>query len=196
VSALRRPEAAPRREATAEELGGEPEERSVIRSPIATLVALLAVVVIATGLAAWFRGEVEQLRNREGNDALVDVAATSQVVSDVEEALEAVYSYDVARLDENQRTARELITEDFSDDYEMLVEEVRGPAPDQPTVVSAVVVSSAVKLLDGDRAIVVAFIDQQATRGVDAEQSTVPARLTVTAERVDDRWKIAAIEIV
>lgn len=196
MSALRRPESTPRRQATAEGLDGERAERSVIRSPIATLVALLAVVVIATGLAVWFRGEAEQLRNREGNDALVDVAATSQVLSDVNEALEAVYSYEVARLDENERTARELITEDFSDDYGMLVEEVRRPAPDQPAVVSAVVVSSAVKLLDGDRAIVVVFIDQQATRGVDAEQPAVPARLTVTAERVDDRWKIAAIEIV
>jgi Mce-associated membrane protein len=89
-----------------------------------------------------------------------------------------------------------LITEDFSDDYQMLFDEVRQLAPDQPAVVSAVVANSAVKMLDGDRAIVVAFIDQQATRGVDAEQLAVPARLTVTAERVDDRWKIAAIEIV
>jgi Mce-associated membrane protein len=126
----------------------------------------------------------------------VDVAATAQVVRHVNAALEAVYSYDFARLDENERTARELITEDFSDDYQMLFDEVRQLAPDQPAVVSAVVANSAVKVLDGDRAIVVAFIDQQATRGVDAEQFAVPARLTVTAERVDDRWKIAAIKIV
>ena len=165
-------------------------------SPIATLVALLAVVIIAAGLAVWFRGETEQLRNRVGNDALVDVAATAQVVRHVNAALEAVYSYDFARLDENERTARELITEDFSDDYQMLFDEVRQLAPDQPAVVSAVVANSAVKVLDGDRAIVVAFIDQQATRGVDSEQLAVPARLAVTAERVDDRWKIAAIDIV
>ncbi len=169
---------------------------SSLRSPVATLVALLAVVVIATGLAVWFRGEAEQLRNREGNDALVDVAATAQVVNDVNRALEAVYSYDVARLDENERAARELITEDVTGDYRMLLDEVRRPAPDRPAVVSAVVTSSAVRFLDEDRAIVVAFIDQRATRGMDAEQPAVPARLTVTAERVDDRWKIAAIEIV
>ena len=170
--------------------------RAEIWSPIATLVALLAVVIIATGLAVWFRGETEQLRNRAGNDALVDVAATARVVSQVNAALEAVYSYDFARLDENERTARELITEDFSDDYQMLFDEVRQLAPDQPAVVSAVVADSAVKVLNGDRAVVVAFIDQQSTRGVDAEQFAVPARLTVTAERVDGRWKIAAIEVV
>lgn len=192
----RQPASTPRRDATAAELYGEREERSGIRSPIAALVALLAVVVIASGLAVWFRGEAEQLRNRAGNDALVDVVGTAQVLSHVDEALEAVYSYDFARLDENERTARELITEGFSDDYRMLFEEVRQLAPDQPAVVSAVVANSAVRLLDGDRAIVVAFIDQQTTRGVDTEQFAVPARLTVTAERVDDRWKIAAIEIV
>ncbi len=162
----------------------------------AALVALLAVVIIATGLAVWFRGEAEQLWNRAGNDALVDVATTAQVVNDVDEALEAVYSYDVARLDENERTARELITEDFSDDYRLLVDEVRQPAPDQPAAVSAVVASSAVRLLDGDRAIVVAFINQRVTGGVNAEQFAVPARLTVTAERVGDRWMIAAIDVV
>lgn len=187
---------APCREATVEEFDGEREERAGIRSPVATLVALLAVVIIAAGLAVWFRGEAEQLRNRAGNEALVDSAATAQVVSHVNEALEAVYSYDVARLDENERTARDLITEDFADDYQLLVDEVRQPAPDQPVVASAVVADSAVKSLDGDRAIVVAFIDQQATRGVDAERLTVPARLTVTAEWVDDRWKIAAIEVL
>ncbi|MCA1713359.1 MAG: hypothetical protein LC789_17655 [Actinobacteria bacterium] len=170
--------------------------RSGVRSPIAALVALLAVVIIATGLAVWFRGEAEQLRNRAGNDALVNVAATAEVVNHVNEALEAVYSYDLARLDENERATRELITEDFSDDYRMLVEEVRRPGPDRPAAVSAVVANSAVRLLDGDRAIVVAFIDQRATGGGNAEQFAVPARLTVTAERVDDRWKIAAIDVV
>ncbi len=165
--------------------------RAEIWSPIATLVALLAVVIIATGLAVWFRGETEQLRNRAGNDALVDVAATARVVSQVNAALEAVYSYDFARLDENERAAREVITTGFSTEFDRLFSQVRDLAPQQQAVVSATVTVSAVQEISGDRAVLVAFMDQQATTAANAEQTAAAGRLTVVGERVDGRWKIA-----
>ncbi|MGH4021490.1 MAG: hypothetical protein ACRDT0_20115 [Pseudonocardiaceae bacterium] len=166
------------------------------RTPVAALVALVAVLVIAAGLAAWFRGEANQLWDSGSaqNTALVDVGTTAQVAGQVGDALETVYSYDFSRLDENERAARQVITGKFAGDFGELFGQVRELAPPQQAVVTATVASAAVKVLDGDRATVVVFLDQQATRGVDAEQLVAAGRLTVSAERVGGRWKIADVD--
>jgi Mce-associated membrane protein len=63
-------------------------------------------------------------------------------------------------------------------------------------VVSATVTHAAVKEITGDRAVVGVFVDQQATRAApdaQSQQLAAAGRLTVTGERVDGRWKIAAV---
>jgi Mce-associated membrane protein len=130
------------------------------------------------------------------NTALVDVAGTSAAAGQLSDALETVYSFDFARLDENERAAREVITPGFAAEFDRLFAEVRQRAPEQQAVVSATVTLSAVKELTGDHAVLVAFVDQQATRAApDAESRQLAAagRLTVTGERVDGRWKIASV---
>jgi Mce-associated membrane protein len=52
----------------------------------------------------------------------------------------------------------------------------------------------AVKVLDGDRAIVVVFIDQQASRGTQAQPLLAAGRLSVIAQRVAGSWKIADVK--
>lgn len=179
---------------TVEPPGDVPQPRTGL---IATLVALVIVLVIATVLAAWFRGEVVQLRESgaASNEALVDVGATAQAAGQVSDALETVFSYDFARLDESEQAAREVITGEFVADFEEQFEQVRDLAPDQQAVVTATVQDIAVKVLQDDRAVLLAFLDQQTTRGADLRQAAAAAgRLTVTAELVDGRWKIAAVE--
>lgn len=166
------------------------------RGTVATLVALVAVFLVAMTLAVWFRGEADGLRSRAdtNNTALLDAQATSQVNSQISAALETVYSYDFSSLDANQAAAGEVITGRFTDDYRALFAEVRELAPQQQAVVSAVVVNSAVKVLDGDRAVLVVFLNQQGTKGATGEQIAAAGRLTVTAQQVAGQWKIAAVE--
>lgn len=166
------------------------------RGNIATLVALVAVFLVAMTLAVWFRGEADGLRSRAdtNNTALVDAQATAQVNSEISAALETVYSYDFSTLDADQAAAGEVITGQFTEDYRALFAEVRELAPQQQAVVSAVVVNSAVKVLDGDRAQLVVFLNQQGTKGATGEQIAAAGRLTVTAQQVDGQWKIAAVE--
>jgi Mce-associated membrane protein len=52
----------------------------------------------------------------------------------------------------------------------------------------------AVKSLDGDRAIVLVFLDQQAHQGGEGNPLRATGRLSITAQRVDGRWKIADTE--
>ncbi len=164
--------------------------------PAAVLVIGVLVMVIMLGLAAWFRGAANQLSGSAAasNSALVDAGTTAEVSGQVQAAVERIYSYDFARLDDNERAAGELITGAFTEDYREQFGVVRQLAPAQQAVVVATVLDLAVKVLDGDRAIVVVFLDQQASRGVEAPQLSVAGRLTVTAQRVDGSWKIADVE--
>jgi Mce-associated membrane protein len=163
---------------------------------VATLVGALASLVIALGLAAWFRGEANQLLGSAAasNDALVDVATTGQVSGQVRDAVQRVFSYDFARLDDNERAASDVITGPFARDYHQQFARVRELAPQQQAVVMATVPALAVKMLDGDRAIVVLFIDQRANRSGQAQPLLAAGRLTVAAQRVDGSWKIAEVE--
>lgn len=175
-----------------------PAENGAMRSGLtATLVTLVIVLVIATVLAAWFRGEVVQLRESAAasNEALVDVGATAQAAGQVSDALETVFSYDFARLDESEQAARDVITGEFVADFEEQFEQVRELAPDQQAVVTATVRNIAVKVLHDDRAVLFAFLDQQSTRGAGVQQAAAAAgRLIVTAQLVDGRWRIAGVE--
>lgn len=161
-----------------------------------TVPVLAAVLVVLLALAAFFGIATASLRGTPAaaNTALTDLGATSEVSSQLGDGLEALYSYDFARLDENERAAREVITDGFTPQFERLFAQVRDLAPQQQAVVSAVVSVSAVQLIEGDRAVLVAFMDQQATTAASAEQVAASGRLTVTGELVDGRWKIAGVE--
>jgi Mce-associated membrane protein len=163
---------------------------------VATLVGVLATLVIALGLTAWCRGEAHQLlgTSAASNDALVDVATTGQVSGQVRDAVQCVFSYDFARLDDNERAAADVITGPFGRDYHQQFARVRELAPQQQAVVVATVPALAVKVLDGDRAIVVVFIDQRANRSGQAQPLLAAGRLTVAAQRVNGSWKIADVE--
>ncbi|MGH3752093.1 MAG: hypothetical protein ACRDRP_05255 [Pseudonocardiaceae bacterium] len=163
---------------------------------VATLAGLVAVLVIAVGLALWFRGAADRLLGSAAasNDALVDAGTTAEVTGQVRDAVHRVFSYDFARLDDNERAAADVITGPFTQDYREQFARVRELAPAQQAVVVATVPALAVTMLDGDRAILVVFLDQSASQGGQATPLLAAGRLAVTAQRVDGRWKIADAE--
>lgn len=174
-----------------------PPTQQVVVSPrrltgVATLVGLVAALIIALGLAAWFRGETNQLLGSAAtsNDALVDATATAEVSEQTREAIQRVFSYDFARLDDDERAAANVMTGPLVEEYHQQFAQVRLLAPDQQAVVVAAVPALAVRMLDGDRAIVVAFIERQAKQG---PQPQPLLGLTVTAQRLGGSWKIADV---
>lgn len=173
-----------------------PAQRVSSRWLIPGRVGLVAVMVISLGLAAWFGAEEDQLRASAvtSNGALLDVAATAQVTGQVRDAVERVFSYDFARLEDNERAAAAVITGPFARDYRGQFARVRELAPGQQAVVVATVPALAVKVLDGDRAVLVVFVDQQASRGAQAQPLLAAGRLSVTAHRVSGSWKIADVK--
>jgi Mce-associated membrane protein len=161
------------------------------------LPALAAALVVLTAAAVFLGIANAQLRGTPSaqNAALVDVGATAQVTQQLGEALRTVYSFDFARLDQNEAAARTVITPPFQAQFDQLFGQVRKLAPQQQAVVTATVASSAVREIDGDRAVLVVFLDQQATRaqGDQPRQLAAAGRLTVTGQLVDSTWKIADV---
>ena len=162
----------------------------------AVRVALVAVSLSALGTAVWLHGQTNALLGSAAmsNRALLDPGRTAEVSGQVRDAVERVFSHDFARLDDNERAATAMITGPFAADYRRQFARVRQLAPGQQAVVVATVPALAVKLLDGDRAVVVVFIDQQANRGGQAQPLLAAGRLRVTAQRVTGSWKIADVQ--
>lgn len=181
-----------KRRATADPVARGPRRQV----PIPVLAGGLVLLV---GLAVFFGVADAQVRGTASaqNTALVDIATTAQVSQQVTDALKTVYSFDYTRLDQNEAAARAVITPAFATEFDELFKQVRQLAPQQQAVVTATVNLSAVKSINGDTAVLLVFLDQQATRaqaGNQPQQLAAAGRLTVTAQRVDGTWKIADVQ--
>ncbi|HEX3257184.1 MAG TPA: hypothetical protein VHS35_01645 [Pseudonocardia sp.] len=175
-----------------------PRLAAVRRRPV-PLAALVGALVLLLGLAVFFAVENAQVRGTPSaqNTALVDIGTTAEVSQQVTAALKTVYSFDYTRLDQNEAAARAVITPAFADQFDQLFRQVRELAPQQQAVVTATVNLVGVQSINGDRATLLVFLDQQATRaqaGAGPQQLAAAGRLTVTAQRVDGTWKIAAVD--
>ncbi|MGI5127344.1 hypothetical protein ACQEVB_11090 [Pseudonocardia sp. CA-107938] len=164
----------------------------IVWGAVAVVLALLASVFGAM----WFNREHN---GPAANHALIDVGATSLVAQQVGEAVKTIYSYDFARLDENEKNARAVITPEFEQQFTQLFGEVRARAPQQKAVVTATVALTGVRELSDDTAVLVIFMNQIATRTAEngpAQQLASAGRLTVTAKKVDGTWKVADVQAV
>ncbi|GAB3735602.1 membrane protein [Amycolatopsis oliviviridis] len=156
-------------------------------------VASLAVAVVMAGLAGWFAIEARDATSvLAHNTALTDVATTAEVSDQVGKALGTVFSYRYDDPAKSERAAKEVLTGPALGQYDQLFAQVRGLAAEQKLVVTSTPVVSGVKVLDGDRASLLVFLDQTGVRG-DGQSSTGAAQLSVSAERSDGRWRITAL---
>jgi Mce-associated membrane protein len=153
---------------------------------------LAAVVVLALGCAVWFGIETASLSPGD-NQALVDTAATSDVSSQVSDAVKAVFSYDYANLPRTERAASEVLTGEAVGQYRDQFASARTRATAEKLVRTTTVRAVGVRTLVGDDASLLLFLDQQTvTQGGGAPSSSV-AQLAVTAKRIDGRWKLASM---
>lgn len=184
---------------TGPELAPRRRRRPLLRGRVSAVPLLAVALVVCTAAAVVFGIADARLRGTPSasNAALVDVAASTQATEQLTDALKTIYSYDYARLDENEKASRAVITPAFADQFGKLFAQVRELAPQQQAVVTATVPLAALRSLEGDHAVLVAFMDQQATRvasGGQPSQLAASGRLTVTGEKVDGQWKIADVQ--
>lgn len=174
-----------------------PRAEKRTRRPVPTLV-LVGLLVVLTAGAVFFGIANAAVRGTPAaqNSALVDVGATAQATQQLGDAVKTVYSYDFARLDQNEAAARAVILPSFEAQYNQLFGQVRKLAPQQQAVVTATIATSAMREIDGDKAVLVMFLDQQVTRAQagQPQQLAAAGRLTVTGQLVDGTWKISDVQ--
>ena len=156
---------------------------------------LVGLTVVCTVLAVVFGMQAAQLRGdgAGSNQALADAAATSEVNGQISDAVAKVFSYDFADTAKTEKAANELLVGDAVGKYNELFATIKEQAPKQKLVVTTTVKTSAVKLLQDDRAEVLLFVDQNAVRTDSGENNIGPAQILVGAEKQGDQWKINQI---
>lgn len=175
---------------------GVEEADGARRSSAARRKAVVAVLVTALLLAGggFFYG-AHQLRSTPSarNHALTDTAATTRVGGDVGEGLARIFSYTPTGPDAAERAAGTVLGGRAARQYADLFAQVRASLVEQRITLSTQAVRTGVIELDGDRAVLLVFLDQVSRRGKGAATS-VAAQLTVTAQFQGDRWLIVDIK--
>lgn len=147
------------------------------------LPLLLAVLTLAVaGAATWFALTVP------ADDEVL--AATRTAQASAERAIVPVLSYDHETLEEDRADAVQYLTGSFRDEYERLFTQIEENAPSTRTVVEAQVRASAITRGGDDRVQVLLFVDQVTTNAQTTEPVVYRNQVTVTMERVADRWLV------
>ncbi|MQA10053.1 MAG: hypothetical protein GEU98_16160 [Pseudonocardiaceae bacterium] len=164
-------------------------------------VLLIVVAVLLTGFGAWSTVRAYALRSSESadNQALVDAEATAEVNAAVSNSLNKVFSYSFDKTEATEQAAKNGLRGQALETYNALFDQVRELAPKQRIMVTTRVVRSGMKTLTDDRARLLVFLDQSASRadggGGNDSNSSAAAQLSVTAERHGDSWLITEIDL-
>jgi Mce-associated membrane protein len=163
-----------------------------MRSGIGRVTVALAVL-LGSGVSA---AAQEDDARGPSNHALVDTAGTTEVLVRAKEVSEQLFSYNYVDLDSHKRKFAELTTGEFADRYSELFDEVVAQAPAMKLVMTSTVKDAGVRVLRGDRAEVLVFLDQNGTRGDTGagSQTFAQAMFVATLQRVDGDWKVADLD--
>jgi Mce-associated membrane protein len=172
-----------------------PKERKSGRSSFVIAGALFGLALVLAGFAVWFKIEDNKLSAATDNTALLDVARTSQVNQAATSAAETLFSYDFNDIAKTQNAAKDLLLNDeVRAKYDSLMGEVERLAPQQKIVVTVKASRSAVIMLNGDRARVMVFVDQTATRTDQNQTSSGSAQLWLNMQYSDGKWKVSSLD--
>ena len=155
------------------------------------------VAVLLAGFGVWATLDASSLRSNaaaQANTALTDGPATAAVRREISAAVNTIFSYNYANTAATRRAAQGLLTGPAVHQYNTLFTLVTKTAPAQKLVVTTRVTNSGVELLNGNRARVLVFANQQDTRAGTGQTSYAGAMFAVTALRQGGRWKIENID--
>jgi Mce-associated membrane protein len=158
----------------------------------ATLLAVLAAIIVLAAGFAVYAGL--QARGFDGsNDAVADLAATTEVTDQVGAGVKAIFSYDYSNLARTERAAAGYLVEGAVAQYAASFDAAKKAATDQKLIRSTTIRSIGVRDLRDDSARVLVFLDQQTLRTAENQQSSAGAYLDITAKKIDGGWKIASM---
>ncbi|GAB4002391.1 hypothetical protein [Nocardioides ultimimeridianus] len=132
----------------------------------------------------------------DGNSAVADRAATSQVVQAVRADLAAVLSYDYRHPDRPRKAASQVLVGDALHQYDRLYGALAGVGRQQRLVYRGSLLDVGVQRLTGTDAQLLVFMNQMSTRGTDGAVNVAPTQIKVAAQHLEGTWKISSIELL
>ncbi|MGW6694082.1 hypothetical protein ACWF62_09915 [Rhodococcus sp. NPDC054953] len=151
------------------------------------VIGIVAVALAAFAAVAAFRPGAT-LANR----AWVDTAETTRVSAAARDAIQTLYTYKFDTVDQDFDNARAVLTDDMRTQFDETAQVTRDAVTQTKTATNAQVTDIGVKLLDDDRAELVASMNVSASNdGV--EQGSAEGPLSVTMARVDGTWLLSDI---
>ncbi|UJW35904.1 hypothetical protein L3Q67_20170 [Saccharothrix sp. AJ9571] len=177
-----------------DETGAE-ASADVEKEPSRLPMYLIAAAIVLALLGGFFTWQGISLRTADSasNSALVDTGATAEVNSAITTSLNKIFSYSYDKTEVTEKAAATALRGRALETYNQLFGQVRALAPQQKLVLTTRVVSSAVQSLSGDRAQLLVFLDQSATRADNSSSSAAASQLSITAERQDGSWVIVEL---
>ena len=156
-------------------------------------IVMILVAAVLTAAGFWFSGAASRVLDggAASNKALSDTGATTDVITQVTRDMETVSSYKYTDLAGAQKAGQAVSTGKFLGDYNKLFDQVKSQAPAQKAVVTGQVAKIGVRVLQGDDAILLAFLSQTTTRADTNQSNSVGLVYTVTAHRQGGKWLIS-----
>ncbi|MGW0042944.1 mce associated protein mas1a [Rhodococcus sp. NPDC003348] len=167
-----------------EDTPGAPARRPVWKRPVAVIAGLLAVALVAVSAALLL-------------DVLGDSSADARRTEAIDTARDyavALSSFDFENLDANRDAIVSGSTPEFAAKYSEMVDALRQIVTDGKGKATATAGHIGIESLDEDRAVVLVFVDQQATNVVSPEGNTQKYRMVVTLIRDGDRWVVDNVD--
>jgi Mce-associated membrane protein len=158
--------------------------------------ALGAATVVLGGFGVWATLHASSLRGNAAaqNTALTDGPATATVRREISAAVNTIFSYNYGNTAVTKQAAQGVLTGPAVRQYNTLFALVTKNAPAQKLIVTTRVTNTGVELLNGGRARLLVFANQQDTRAGTGQTSYAGAMFAVTALRQGGRWKIENID--
>lgn len=159
-------------------------------------VLIVAVTCLLVGVAFFGRGYVVGREDTPDNQALIDEAATEQVIKEAAIGLVSVFSYDFADPAASQAAADDFLVGDARAEYDTLMKTLMEQAPGQELVLSAEVSATGAKRVTDDSAELLVFLDQRSQRSTDKELTVSAAMVTVDLKRIGGAWRVERFEVL
>lgn len=154
------------------------------------MVTALTVIIMGTASPA-----AAQEATGPANRALIDTARTDELLTHAKDVSARLFTYSYADLRKHDAMFVELTTGEFRAKYTELFADIVSQAGDMKLTVTSTVKDAAVRVLTGDRAEVLVFLDQNSTRGDTNATTAAGSMFLVTFTTVDGDWKVSDIDL-
>ena len=149
------------------------------------LVAYIAAIAVVAGFG-W-----------QDRSVSAEESARDEALNAAGSSVEQILSYDYRTIEEDVDAAKELTTGALREQYDETAPSLLSQARQVRAIVQASVGSAGVVNVDGDRVVVLLFVDQATVKQVgDAAEPTTRIdqnRVRVTMSKVGDRWLVSEL---